>query len=120
MPALNAGDVPITLAGETRILHPTLRAITMISSVYGGLSKAVDALVQREFAAAITVIRWGLNLTDREAKALPDQVFETGLTPDLVVPLIRYVNILANGGKPLPDDPVDSLEDESAEGNGRG
>ena len=120
MSTLTAGDVPITLAGETRILHPTLRAITMISNLYGGLNKARDALVQQEFAAACAVIRWGLNLNDNEAKRLPDKVFQTGLTSDLLVPLIRFLGILANGGKPLPDDPEEGEDDESAEGNAPG
>jgi len=117
MPQLTAGDVPITLAGETRILHPTLRAITQISNVYGGLGKARSALVEQDFSAACTIIRWGLNLNDAEAKRLPDKVFETGLTTDLLIPLIRYVAILANGGKPLPDEPEQVVDDESAEGN---
>ena len=116
MSRLNAGEVTIKLNGEDRILKPTLRAITMISSQFGGLAKARDALAVQDFQAATTIIRWGLNMPDSEAKKLPDVVFETGLTVDLLVPLIRYVGILANGGKPLPDDPVE-LEDASAEGN---
>lgn len=115
MSKLTAGDVTILLAGEPRVLHPTLRAITMISNTYGGLAKARDALASQDFAAVVVVIRWGLNLSDTEAKKLPDQVFETGVTSDLLVPLIRYIGILANGGKPLPDDPIE--EEPSAEGN---
>jgi hypothetical protein len=112
--SLTAGDVVIELAGEPRTLHPTLRAIQMISAQYNGLARARDALAAQDFQAATTVVRWGLNLSDNEAKKLPDQIFATGLTSDLLVPLIRFIGILANGGKPLPDDPV---EDESAEGN---
>ena len=116
MSRINTGEVMITLNGEERVLKPTLRAITMISSQYGGLAKARDALAQQDFQAAATVIRWGLNMPDSEAKKLPDQLFATGMTVDLLVPLIRYIGILANGGKPLPDDPVE-LDDASAEGN---
>lgn len=116
MSRINAGDVVITLAGDERILRPTLRAITMISSQYGGLAKARDALAAQDFQAAATVIRWGLNMPDSEAKKLPDMLFETGLNAELLVPLIRFIGILANGGKPMPDDPVE-LEDTSAEGN---
>ncbi len=116
MARINAGDVVITLAGEERILKPTLRAVTMISSQFGGLAKARDALAAQDFQAAATVIRWGLNMPDSEAKKLPDMIFETGLGIDLLVPLIRFIGILANGGKPLPDDPVE-MQDVSAEGN---
>lgn len=119
MSKLTAGDVTITLADEQRVLHPTLRAITMISNAYGGLQKAREALVQQEFNAACTVIRWGLNLSDNEAKKLQAQVFQTGLTSDLLVPLLRFVSILGNGGKPLPDDPEED-DDASAEGNAPG
>lgn len=115
MAKLNSGDVPITLAGHERILKPTLRAITMISAQYGGLSKARAALAEQDFQAVSTVIKWGLNLTDKETRQLPEQIFQTGLTAELIVPLINYLGILSNGGKPLPDDPVE--RDESAEGN---
>jgi hypothetical protein len=115
MAQLNAGDVAIELNGEVRIMHPTLRAITMISSAYGGLAKARDALVVQDFQAAVAVIRWGLNLSDGEARKLPEQVYANGVTPELLVPLIRYLGILANGGKPLPDDPAE--DDPSTEGN---
>lgn len=117
MSKLTAGDVVITLAGEQRVLHPTLRCITMISSQYGGLAKVRDALASQDFGAVTTVIRWGLNLSDNEARKLPEQVFATGVTADLLVPLIRFIGILANGGKPMPDDPLEDDPDESAEGN---
>ena len=117
MPKLNEGDVIITLDGEEKTLKPTLRAITMISANFGGLAKAREAIVAQDFHAAVAVIRWGLNLTDKEAKALPDQVFASGVNADLQIPLIRYLGILANGGKPLPDDPVETLADTSTEGN---
>jgi hypothetical protein len=118
MAMITAGDVPIELAGETRILRPTLRAITNISQAYGGLAKARAALAEQDFAAAVTVIRWGVGMSDNEAKRLPDLVYDTGLTIELLLPLIRYIGILANGGKPLPDEPLDAdAEDASAVGN---
>lgn len=117
MSQLTAGDVQIELAGETRILKPTLRAITMISQTYGGINKAREALVNQDFAACVAVIRYGLNLNDAQVKKLPDLVFATGVTADLLVPLIRYLGILANGGKPPPDEPLPQYDDESAEGN---
>ena len=116
MSRINEGEVAIILNGEERILKPTLRAITMISSQFGGLAKARDALAVQDFQAAVTVIRWGLNMSDSETKKLPEMVFGSSLGVDLLVPLIRYIGILANGGKPLPDDPVE-LEDASTEGN---
>jgi len=115
MAKLNAGDVVITINGEERVLKPTLRALTVISSQYNGLAKARELIVAQDFAAAVYVIRHGLNLNDREAKTLPDEIYANGLTFDLLAPLLRFVGILANGGKPMPDDPVDELA--STEGN---
>lgn len=116
MSRLNAGEVVVTINGEDRTLKPTLRALTMISSQYSGLAKARELLVAQDFATVVFIIRHGLNLNDRDARTLPDEVYENGLTADLLIPLLRFVGVLANGGKPLPDDPVDTLV-ESAEGN---
>lgn len=112
---LNAGDVVVTINGEERTLRPTLRALTMISSQYNGLAKARELLVAQDFGAVVFIIRHGANMNDREAKTLPDEIYENGLTLDLIVPLLRFVGVLANGGKPMPDDPVDELQ--STEGN---
>ena len=115
MAKLNAGDVVVTINGEDRVLRPTLRALSMISAQFNGLAKARELLVAQDFAAAVFIIRHGLNLNDREARALPDEVYANGLTAELLIPLLRFVGILANGGKPMPDDPVDELQ--STEGN---
>jgi len=115
MAKLSAGDVVVSINGEEKVLRPTLRALTMISAQYNGLAKARELIVAQDFAAAVFIIRHGLNLNDREAKALPDDIYENGLTADLLIPLLRFVGVLANGGKPMPDDPVDELQ--STEGN---
>ena len=119
MDQLNIGDVPVMIDGEQRVLKPTLRAISMISTQFGGIAKARDLLIAQDFNATVAITRHGLNLSDKDAKALPEQIFATGLTTDLLLPLIRYLAILANGGKPPPDDPVDAGDDgASTEGNG--
>ena len=107
MSQLNPGEVEISLAGETRTLKPTLRALNIISSQYGGLARARELLVAQDMGATVFIIRHGLNLSDSQAKALPEQVYQTGLNADLLIPLIRFLGILGNGGKPQPDDPVD-------------
>ena len=114
MSKLNSGDVVVTINGVERTLKPTLRVLTMISSQYNGLSRVREMLVAQDFATAVFVIRHGLNLTDRDAKTLPDEVYENGLTSDLLIPLLRFIGVLANGGKPLPDEPVEA----DVEGNG--
>jgi len=114
MPQLTAGDVPITLAGETRILRPSQTALALISRAYKGLGKVREALVDQDFDAAVTVIRSGLNLSVAEEEDISRKVYETGLASDLLIPLIRFVAVLANGGKPLPDEPPMSGGTEKA------
>lgn len=120
MSKINAGDIPVVLNGEERVLRPTLKAITQISQRYSGLGKARDNLVVQDFDTVVFVLRQGLNLSDADFKGFPEKVYQNGLDAELIVPLIRYVAVLANGGKPLPDDPVDQDggDGEGAQGNG--
>lgn len=104
MSKLNAGEVEITLNGETLTLKPTIRAITTASRQFGGLMKAVEALRAGDLDAMAALISLGLGLQDKDARKMPDRVAENGITDGLVVALINFVGILSNGGKPLADD----------------
>jgi hypothetical protein len=120
MAQLNEGDVEITLNGQTLVLRPTLRAMNAISSSNGGLNKVRQMLVDQEFSTVVSVIMHGANLAgQRDAKELPEAVYRNGLDAPLLVSLINYVAILANGGKPLPDSGQDEQPQAltSAEGN---
>lgn len=118
MSILNAGEVPVMLGDAELVLKPTLRATATISRQFGGLAKARAELVAESFDAAVFVLRAGTNMADREARDLPDRVYANGLTADLLVGLIRYVAVLGNGGKPLPDEPTEVAGDEApATGN---
>lgn len=119
MAKINEGDVEITLNGEQFVLRPTLKALSAISSM-GGLTKVRQAIVDQDFNTLISVILHGANLAGRpEGKQIPDMVFRNGLDAALMVPLINYLGILANGGKPLPENAdADQASNESAEGNG--
>jgi hypothetical protein len=118
MAQINDGDVEVVLNGQSLVLRPTLRAMSAISSM-GGLGKVRQALVDQEFGTVVSVIMHGANLAGtRDAKELPEAVFKNGLDASLLVPLIRYVAILANGGKPLTEDEEDEQPKAlSAEGN---
>lgn len=113
MSKLNAGEVQITLTGETLTLKPTIKAITGLSRQFGGLMKAVVALRDGDIDAAASVITWGLGLGDKEARKMPDRVAENGITDGLIATLINFVGVLSNGGKPLSTD-----EPEGGSGNG--
>jgi hypothetical protein len=118
MAKINEGDVTIHLNGDEIVLRPTLKAISAISS-NGGLGKVRQALVDQDFSTVVSVILHGANMTGGSArKQVPDAVFKNGLTTELLVGLLTYIGILANGGKPLPDDVAASAAEETAEGNG--
>ena len=113
---ITLGEVPITLDGDEIVLRPTMRAMTQISRTYGGLAKARTEIAQENIDAIAYVIRVGAGMNDRDAKDLGDRIFATG-TADMIVPLIRYVAILGNGGKPLEGD--DEVDDADAGGSRR-
>jgi hypothetical protein len=115
MSKLNAGEVEITLNGETRVLKPTLKAITGMSRYFGGLLKGVEQLRSGDIDAAAAVISFGLGLPDKESRKMPDKVAENGLTDGLTPALITFVGICSNGGKPLSDS-----EEEADAGGGQG
>ncbi len=117
MSKLTAGETPVTLGDEKLWLKPTLRATTTISRQYGGLAKARQELVSENFDAVVYILRLGLGMSDAAAKDLPERVYSNGITAELLVPLIKYVAILGNGGKPLPDEPEDDAG-ATDEGNG--
>ena len=113
MSKLTAGEVPVMLEGEELILKPTLRAMNAVNRQFNGLRNARERLVNEDADAVSFILRHGLNMDDRAARDLPERVFRNGLTGDLLVSLIRYVAILGNGGKPLPDEPDGSDEGEA-------
>lgn len=126
MSKLTAGETPVTLVklngegDETLILKPNERAFMTISRQFGGLANARRELVAENAEAALFILRQGLNWDEVRAKTLQRRVFLNGLSADLLVALIKYVAIVGNGGKPLPDDldddsPSDGAQDEGNE-----
>ena len=105
---LNSGEIPINFNGEDLVLRPTLRAATTISRQFDGFANARQALVRENHDAVVFILRLGLNLSDRDARDLPEKVYENGITAELLIPLIKYVAVLGNGGRPLPDEPEDN------------
>lgn len=101
---LNEGEVEIVLDGQTRILKPTLAAMSTLSRMHGGLGGVRNALVAQDFDAICNVIRHGLGLKDADEKPLRAKVYRTKLDGALIIPLIRYVAILGNGGKAIDEE----------------
>lgn len=106
---ITSGEIPITLNGEDLVLKPNMKAFGAINRQFDGLQAARAALVRENSDAVVFILRFGLNLSDRDARDLPDRVYENGITADLLIPLIKYVAVLGNGGRALPDEPEDDL-----------
>lgn len=99
---LGAGNIDIELDGETVILRPNLKAAQNISRQKGGIMAAVDAVGKFDFDTMVNVIVLGLGVDGKEARDIPEKVYSTGMA-DLVAPVINYLTILANGGRPVSE-----------------
>ncbi len=104
---INSGEIPAIFEEQEVILKPTLRAASTISRNFSGFAAARQALVAEQMDAVVFILRLGLNLSDRDARDLPERVYKNGITAELLIPLIKYVAVLGNGGRPLPDEPED-------------
>lgn len=114
--SLQDGYVTITLAGRERTLKPTLNAITTLSRLHGGLAGLRTVVLNQDFDGLCNIIRYGCGMSDKDARALPEQLYATTISGELIGQLFNFVMILGNGGRPLPtgdDEPVK----ETAEGN---
>lgn len=120
MSKLSAGEVEIVLDGETRVLRPTLAAMSTLSRMHGGLGGVRDALVAQNFDVVCNVIRHGLGLKDADEKPLRAKVWRTAMDGALLIPLIRYVAILGNGGRPLDEEEAAAGDDGQAGGDAEG
>jgi hypothetical protein len=109
---INSGEVEIRFEDEDLVLRPTLRAATTISRQFNGFAAARAALVAEQFDSVVFILKLGLNLSDRDARDLPDRVYKNGITAELLIPLIKYVAVLGNGGRAIEE------EEDSDTGNG--
>lgn len=105
------GNVALKLEdGEELILKPSWGAAQAISRNWGGISGAVERVVRMDMDVTVQVLLFGLgyNLGTRKAPAdLAERIWKTGFTDTtgaIGEITVRYLHILANGGKPLPDD----------------
>ncbi len=101
------GDVEIKLNGSVDTLRPTLAAAKRVNS-HGGFANVVNRLQAADLDFYIMVVAAGLNKKNADVE---DAVYRTGL-PALGADVVKFVNILANGGKPF--------DTEAPQGDGTG
>lgn len=97
---LNSGFVPVVLDGEERKLVASVGALIAVSSIKDGTRPLYESLVNRNLGVMALLLKIGLNLSDKEARDLPELIFKSGGTVALVSPLIEYLSLLENGGQP--------------------
>lgn len=110
MSNLTKGEVAIHLAGEPHTLKPTLEAFTRIAEI-GGYRDLCRRIAAYEVAATAFAIRHGLGWDDKQARALPELLFQTGMT-GLAGPVAEYVFKLFNAGM-TPDEVAASIAAEA-------
>jgi hypothetical protein len=114
--SLGVGEVEIKLMNlksgelESVVLKPSLRAAKLISRQSEGYMGASQAVLNLNFDATVQILKIALALTDHGAEDLQDRVYRTGLPP-LAAPLIQFIRILANGGKPPVDPELEAAKD---------
>ena len=92
-----AGDITITLSGESVALKPTLEACIRISrATKSGPRGLADQVLSLDFDAVCLVVSAG---TGRKLEDVQKAVFETG-TINIFGDCIRFIEIVNNGGRP--------------------
>jgi hypothetical protein len=95
-----AGDVELSVSGEKVVLRPSLNAAIKLSTQPGGLSKMVERCTDLDFDAICDVLIIGGGMTvGQETK---EDIFKEGII-NLVLPCVRFLNLLATGGKPADE-----------------
>lgn len=95
-------DVEITLNGKVETLRPTLAAAKRVNA-QGGFAHVVGRIQAADLEAYILVVAAGLNKKTSDKigdVSLEEAVYKTGL-PALGAEVVKFVNLLANGGKPM-------------------
>lgn len=113
--SIGAGDVEIKLDGKDWVLRPTVRAMKMLSRKSGGIMGAVQSVASLDTDAIASVLKIGLELTEKGAEGLDERVYRTGAAK-LAGPCIRFLHVLSNGGRPPEENGTDG-DGSKDEGN---
>lgn len=88
--------IEITLNGKAETLRPSLGAAKKVNAM-GGFMHVHSRLQAYDFDVFVMVTSAGL---EKKASDVEAAVYKTGL-PNLLADLTSFVNLLANGGKPI-------------------
>ncbi|WP_155982399.1 hypothetical protein [Xanthobacter sp. 126] len=82
-------------------LVPSLGAAVALCRSHKDFAALLEQVAKYDLEACTAVVHHGLARTSDEWEQSAEEVYETGMV-ELAPHLIRFVGILANGGKPLP------------------
>ena len=95
--ALGAGNVEIVLDGEKVTLKPSLKAALALSAQPGAIAGAVEAVGNFNLQTMTMVVSLA---SGRDTEETAEAIYKTGMV-DLSPPIVRFLMMLANGGKPV-------------------
>lgn len=104
------GDVKILLDGVEVTLQPTLAACIGISRLHNAPMITVRKILDMDFDTIVAVTAFGLGVTPNEK--FQEKVYRTGIL-EMRDALIRFVHIVNNGGREIPDDEEVEEEEEN-------
>ena len=96
-----AGDVEVKIGNKKVVLKPTLKAAIHLSTRPGGLADIVQRCAALDFEAIcdVIIVGGGLEVTE----TTKENIFRAGIMK-MSIPCIEYINLLANGGRPISDE----------------
>lgn len=109
------GDVPLMIDDEEFILKPSWGAAQLVSQRFGGISGAVEKVIRLDIEATVQIVMFGMGFvgTRKPPLNLAERIWRAGLTDrtgGVAEACVKYLHVLANGGRPPPED------DEAEEG----
>jgi hypothetical protein len=116
------GDVQIELDDQgTVVLRPTYEACLAVSRIAGGLTAAIMRCRNLDIETIVEIISIGVGANpSMRDRIVGPAVFRTGVI-NLAPACVRFIRIVANGGRPPPDEGDDQQrplgESGSASGN---
>jgi len=94
----NYGTTTVILGDDEYTLTPNLDAVRKIEGRFGGLRLALDGLGALSVDACAAVIIAGAGLNPKEAKQVPDAVFEAGVG-EVTAQVVPFIVALLNPGQ---------------------